>query len=404
MRYITIILLLFLFSGCQNFEQTSNENNTTVENNTTTENNSTDKNTTIDVTVLDGYIKNAIVKDDDNNTAIYIGTGVYRFYTNITYPITTSGGELLDTNLSFDINMTSYDSLIISPITTFIKDDTTLKNNLISIFGKTTDEFESDYIDNNDTDLAKLSILLYAILTDKNSTSTFTKTITNIDINSTIDDIFSEAIIASNSSSQKAIILKTKSLNSSASNFELDLNSTRQDIAAGLYDNNKVVFRGMSYDTVVSPTTSKIWLDRNIGASRVCTDAIDLNCYGIYFQWGSDGLSFSETDDIDDDWSSASVQSRQNFWTNNINGVCPIGFHVASKQEILDEDIENGFDSFLKLPNNGVILNDKREYKVDDKIALWSSSFEQNSFYFFDGSFSQDVGNAVGIPIRCVGE
>jgi len=40
--------------------------------------------------------------------------------------------------------------------------------------------------------------------------------------------------------------------------------------------------------TVISPNTGKIWLDRNLGAARVCTNMTDTACYGDYYQFGRD--------------------------------------------------------------------------------------------------------------------
>ena len=43
---------------------------------------------------------------------------------------------------------------------------------------------------------------------------------------------------------------------------------------------------GTEYSCVVSPHTDKVWLDRNLGASAVCTALDDTACYGDYYQWG----------------------------------------------------------------------------------------------------------------------
>jgi hypothetical protein len=31
-----------------------------------------------------------------------------------------------------------------------------------------------------------------------------------------------------------------------------------------------ILYKGFNYKTVTSPTTNKVWLDRNLGTSKVC--------------------------------------------------------------------------------------------------------------------------------------
>ena len=54
---------------------------------------------------------------------------------------------------------------------------------------------------------------------------------------------------------------------------------------------NPIVHNEKVYYVVKSPYTKRHWLDRNLGASRVCISHNDKQCYGDYFQWGrsSDG-------------------------------------------------------------------------------------------------------------------
>jgi hypothetical protein len=40
---------------------------------------------------------------------------------------------------------------------------------------------------------------------------------------------------------------------------------------------------------VVNPITNKIWMDRNLGASQVATNATDTNAFGDFYQWGRFG-------------------------------------------------------------------------------------------------------------------
>ncbi len=172
-----------------------------------------------------------------------------------------------------------------------------------------------------------------------------------------------------------------------------------------------IVHNGVTYGTVTSPVTGRVWLDRNLGASRVCQSIDDKQCYGDYYQWGrgADGhekpnssisttqldisywnSNFSYTDSSDFitpdgsnsqyvsayDWADYDYyadEARLSFWNKTDgSGICPKGFRVPSKDELQDELIhsikssgENGnvysedenatsaFNSFLKIPSAG---------------------------------------------------
>jgi len=49
-----------------------------------------------------------------------------------------------------------------------------------------------------------------------------------------------------------------------------------------------IMHNGVGYNTVTSPHTGKVWLDRNLGATQVCTTTGSKNtsCFGDYYQWG----------------------------------------------------------------------------------------------------------------------
>jgi len=49
-------------------------------------------------------------------------------------------------------------------------------------------------------------------------------------------------------------------------------------------DENVIIHNGTRYGTIKSPYTGKTWLDRNLGASKVCTSVRDTACYGDYYQ------------------------------------------------------------------------------------------------------------------------
>ena len=111
------------------------------------------------ITAVDGCIKDATVTDSLGQVAKYLGKeGQYKFASNPTYPITLSGGTLT-TGEELDIQMSVNDgkSLVISPITSFINNDSTLMSKLTNagFTGINTMEgFGVDYIATNKKDLA----------------------------------------------------------------------------------------------------------------------------------------------------------------------------------------------------------------------------------------------------------
>lgn len=145
---------------------------------------------------------------------------------------------------------------------------------------------------------------------------------------------------------------------------------------------------------VTSPTTGKIWMDRNLGASQVAANATDANSFGCLFQWGrlADGhedrgstttTTLSSTDtpghgnyittsSTPHDWRSP---QNDNLWqgVNGTNNPCPAGYKLPTYTEMENERVDfintggnnttGAFGSFLKMPicsfrnTNGSITN-----------------------------------------------
>ena len=155
-------------------------------------------------------------------------------------------------------------------------------------------------------------------------------------------------------------------------------------------------FKGNIYQTVTSPDTGRVWLDRNLGATQVCTSSTDTACYGYYYAWGrnDDGheLATSSTTTtlatsispatgtyIKDgscinqnpcsnwvDWTRADINGvlRAAAWENDrVNDICPAGFVVPTEAELKADTIDatttditnatTAFSSFLKFPIGG---------------------------------------------------
>lgn len=63
-------------------------------------------------------------------------------------------------------------------------------------------------------------------------------------------------------------------------------NSTTTTRRVLVVENVDITHNGTVYGMVASPYTGNIWLDRNLGATQVCTSFDDALCYGDYYQWG----------------------------------------------------------------------------------------------------------------------
>jgi len=156
---------------------------------------------------LDGYIKDATLKDASGQVATYNGTGGrYTFSSSPVYPLTLTGGRYEDTNDTFDINLTAQSGEVISPITTFLENNSTLLEKLanLGLVGNpsTYNDFAKDYVESNDIDLAKLSQLLYVVLKYPSLTSSFKQSIENNTSLDTIDKLFTLAEVDINSSTK----------------------------------------------------------------------------------------------------------------------------------------------------------------------------------------------------------
>ncbi|MCC5924544.1 MAG: hypothetical protein JJT77_12225, partial [Crocinitomicaceae bacterium] len=110
---------------------------------------------------------------------------------------------------------------------------------------------------------------------------------------------------------------------------------------------------------IMSPATGNIWMDRNLGASKMAQSADDPKAYGDLYQWGrfSDGhqcrwsgstttISTSDNPNTDNfiisgpsvdwDWRSPANNS---LWQGvlGINNPCPSGFRLPTSAEFLAE-------------------------------------------------------------------
>jgi len=259
--------------------------------------------------------------------------------------------------------------------------------------------------------------------------------------------IISRGVVWSTSQSP-TIALSTKTVNGAgAGSFTSSLTGLSQTTTYYVrsYATNS---KGTSYGTQISFTTTepistvttatgRIWMDRNLGATRVPTSASDAQGYGDLYQWGreKDGhqLRTSSTtgnkatsdvagnalfitnpsNTIYSDWR---TPQNDNLWqgVNGINNPCPAGFRIPTKEEweaeILTWSSRNATGAFaspLKLPPAG-----KRQYdgvlSTDNVSAYyWTSNISQTQVFSMNftssGAYTTNAYPRVnGYSCRCI--
>jgi uncharacterized protein (TIGR02145 family) len=189
---------------------------------------------------------------------------------------------------------------------------------------------------------------------------------------------------------------------------------------------SSMIHNGVTYGTVTSPHTGKIWLDRNLGAKRVCQSFNDEQCYGDYYQWGraADGhekvgsSSFTIIGKSQKyDWkpSDSSGSQRQAFlMKTDGSGICPRGFRVPTIDELLAETLSQGvknlndvFSSFLKLPSAGSRFSGAGNMTGQDRFGFYGSSSPVEGgaeFLIFSSGFlkKDSRGRLDGVSVRCI--
>jgi len=207
-----------------------------------------------------------------------------------------------------------------------------------------------------------------------------------------------------------------------------------------------ITHHGITYDTVTSPYTGKVWLDRNLGASQVCTALDDPLCYGDYYQWGrnTDGheksnsiTTSTQATDINSsgdkfitdasgtysyDWAYSADSSGSlrlaNWSVTDGSSVCPIGFRVPTIAELTAELLDSGsteiqnntdaFDSFLKLPSSG---NRNGVSAYMDGVGSWGGVWSSSASGAYSPGLSFGSGyadrytvdtRAYGLSVRCL--
>jgi len=222
-----------------------------------------------------------------------------------------------------------------------------------------------------------------------------------------------------------------------------------------------ITHKEFTYGEVTSPHTGRVWLDRNLGASKPCSSMDETECYGDYYQWGrnADGHekvnsnttellylnvklyeNFSNIDfgsnfittqasfkfdwmkDIDNVFGYKYGEKRAVNWSK-IDGssVCPINYRVPTIDELKLEELNAStesnyniaaFNSFLKLSSAGYRHHVGGTIHLEgDVVSVWSTSpgndnSDKYNSYFLHFTSTKARYNleyrAVGSSIRCI--
>jgi len=187
---------------------------------------------------------------------------------------------------------------------------------------------------------------------------------------------------------------------------------------------------------VTNPTTEKIWMDRNLGASQAADSSNDADSYGDLYQWGrnSDGHQL-RTSAITTTLSSTDLPGHANFilnsmppynwrdtqndnlWqgVNGVNNPCPSGYRLPTEAEWEAERASWGsnnaagaFASPLKLPVGGLRNNSSASFEEVGSCGYYWSSTVLDTYsrcLYFSSSDDAQVGNAsraYGLSVRCI--
>jgi hypothetical protein len=188
-----------------------------------------------------------------------------------------------------------------------------------------------------------------------------------------------------------------------------------------------------TYVLDATSTTGKIWMDRNLGATRAATSSTDASAYGDLYQWGrfTDGhqcrtssttSTLSSTDVPGNvlfilsgrDWRSP---QNANLWqgVNGTNNPCPSGYRLPTSAEWDAERLSwssnnavGAFASPLKLPVTGIRKNFDGEIFINSVGFYWSSTViftDSLNLRFSDSSAEATINffsPSFGLSVRCI--
>jgi hypothetical protein len=222
------------------------------------------------------------------------------------------------------------------------------------------------------------------------------------------------------------------------SNDLLPCDNRSDCVAVGGYWWSDNFCRGVSESETVESANGRIWMDRNLGASRVPTSLTDSEAYGDLYQWGRDAdghqirtsVTTSVLSSIDDpnhgffitkttlpyDWR---APQNDNLWQGvaGTNNACPAGFRLptiteweAERVSWSSNDSAGAFGSPLKLvaagrrDSNGSLngVGGLGYYWSATVGGTWARSLGFGSSASVGASVGYYKSRASGSSLRCI--
>lgn len=212
-------------------------------------------------------------------------------------------------------------------------------------------------------------------------------------------------------------------------------------LTAGICDSGQCDVDEWNPVPTVTSSTGQIWMDRNLGASKVATSSYDMEAYGDLYQWGrgTDGHEKRDSETIYDlsvydnpghgyfiltqssepgDWRSP---QNNDLWQTDtaINSPCPEGFRLPTTEEFAlerEEWVNHALQHALESPINFVmsgirLFHDLGNTNFSPGACYWTSTIdgERAQSLFFSPSnpapFDTYLGStqrAMGCSVRCI--
>lgn len=221
----------------------------------------------------------------------------------------------------------------------------------------------------------------------------------------------------------------------------------------GVDERGLILTKPWTYGTVTSPYTSKVWMDRNLGATRAAQSMNDEASYGDLYQWGrkTDGGQLRTATTTSTQLSTYTTASTFyvtiNPWTSDpnwytttgssytlqpwssldggVNNPCPTGFRVPTALEWNNElngmigaglvtnsttatnIVTGAYASFLKIPQAGVFENGTTTL-ISTKTVFWTSDRHDNQsakdirFWPSQGVYQNANHYRMRYSVRCI--
>ncbi len=279
-------------------------------------------------------------------------------------------------------------SVVISPITTFLGNDSTLLSKFanlgLNIF--TLDEFTVDYVSSNDLNLSKLSQLLYVMLKDTTLLATFK---TNIALNEgSLDNLFLRAHTDLNASASngkfkiRLFLNKVNDYNGTTSDMESLIKNYKNALISSSSDGNSTILR--TGQTVSSVANDDGTLQR--GVARSYTD----NSNGTVIDNATTLIWQKEDDNSTYTWVNAGT------YCDNLNLGGSTAWRLATIEELVQLTDKGTSDPLI----NAIFINtNSGSYwsstsSASDTTRAWSVDF--NNGFVYAGL------QTTGLYVRCV--